>query len=92
MEDPNTAEFYKDLQKTPGQYFKENFYVTTSGMFWEPALQFVSKVLGAERILFAVDYPYESMKKAVKFLDSAQMIEKNKEMISHLNAEKLLGL
>jgi len=90
--DPASAEIYKNLQKNPSQYFKENFYVTTSGMFWQPVVQFVSSVLGSDRILFAVDYPYESSGEAVQFIESLQMDDGDKERICHLNAEKLLRL
>jgi len=90
--DPASAEFYKNLKKNPSQYFKENFYVTTSGMFWEPVLKFVCSVLGADRVLFAVDYPYESSKEATKFIESMPMNEGDKAKICHQNAEKLLGL
>jgi 5-carboxyvanillate decarboxylase len=90
--DPASAVAYKNLQKNPGQYFKEHFYVTTSGMFWEPVLQFVYSVLGSDRILFATDYPYESTKEAAQFIESVQIDDGDKERICHLNAEKLMRL
>ena len=80
------------LQRTPTQYFKDNFYITTSGMFWPPALQFANSVLGADDILFAVDYPPESNITAVQFIDAAPVSDDDKEKICHLNAEKLLDL
>ena len=80
------------IKKKPSQYFKENFYISTSGMFWQPVLQFVYSVLGAERILFAVDYPAESIIDAVKCIDSMPISDKDKEKIYYLNAEDLLGL
>jgi 2,3-dihydroxybenzoate decarboxylase len=61
-------------------------------MFWQPVLQFVSSVLGSERILFATDYPYESTKDAAQFIESVQIDDGDKELICHLNAEKLLRL
>jgi 2,3-dihydroxybenzoate decarboxylase len=79
-------------EKKPSHYFKNNFFVTTSGMSWSPALQFVSSVLGCDRILFAADYPFESMKEAVQFLDEAPISHSEKEKIYHLNTEKLLAL
>jgi 5-carboxyvanillate decarboxylase len=82
----------RKMQKTPSQYFKDNFYVTTSGMFWEPALQFVCKVLGPERVLFATDYPYEAIDEAAQFIDSARVSEEDRKKICYLNAEKLLKL
>jgi 5-carboxyvanillate decarboxylase len=80
------------LKKTPGQYFKDNFYVTTSGMFWHNALQFVLSVLGSERVLFSVDYPFESNKVAVEFIKSAPISDIDKRKICYLNAERVLRL
>jgi 2,3-dihydroxybenzoate decarboxylase len=81
-----------DLKKKPSEYFKENFYVTTSGMLWHPVLQFGLSVLGADRILFAADYPPESALEAAQFIESAPISDNDKEKICHLNAEKLLRL
>jgi 2,3-dihydroxybenzoate decarboxylase len=80
------------VQKKPGQYFADNFYVTTSGMYWQPALQLCHSALGADRILFAADYPPESSIEAVQSIASMPIEDSYKEMIYHLNAEKLLGL
>jgi len=90
--DSVSAQFYKDLQRTPSRYFKENFYVTTSGMFWPPVIHFVSSVLGADRILFAADYPFEDTTQAVKAVFEAPISDEEKKKIFHENAEKLLKL
>ena len=66
--------------------------ITTSGMFWHPALLCAYLTLGADRILFAVDYPYESNSEAVEFMETAPISDTDKEKIYHLNAEKLLAL
>lgn len=81
-----------NIKKKPSEYFKENFYVTTSGMFWEPAFQFVRSVVGVDRILFAVDYPAESNMEAVNFIESARLSKGDREKIYHGNAERLLKL
>lgn len=81
-----------DLKKKPSQYFKENFYVTTSGMYWEPVFSFVNSVLGPDRILFAADYPPESALEASQFIDSIPLNDGDKEKVFHLNAEHLLKL
>jgi 2,3-dihydroxybenzoate decarboxylase len=80
------------LKKTPSQYFMDNFYVTTSGMFWSPVLLFTCMVLGADRILFAVDYPHEANEEAVEFIEQVPICESDKEKICFRNAEKLFGL
>lgn len=90
--DPASASFYKDLRKTPAQCFKENFYVTTSGMFWQPVLQFVCSVLKEDRVMFATDYPYEATEEAVQFLETVEIDTSMRENIGYLNAEKLLKL
>lgn len=86
------APAYKELQKTPSQYFKENFLVTTSGLFSQPSLLNVYQSLGADRILFAVDYPFESNEAAVQFMKEAPISDVDKEKVFYLNAEKILSL
>jgi 5-carboxyvanillate decarboxylase len=80
------------LSKAPGEYFKKHFYVATSGQFSIPVLQLAHSVMGAERILFAVDYPPESNIDAVQFIESAPIDDDDKEKICHLNAEKLFKI
>ena len=55
----NRFEGVKKLKKKPSDYFREDIYVTTSGMAWEPAILFAQSVLGVDRVLYAMDYPYE---------------------------------
>ena len=80
------------MKKKPSEYIKENFFITTSGMFWHPSLLCAHLTLGADRILFAVDHPYESNQEGVEFMETAPMSDIDKEKIYHLNAEKLLKL
>ncbi len=82
----------EELSKKPSQYMKDNFAITTSGMCWNPALQLACSALGADNILFATDYPFESSKEAVQFIEAAPISDRDKEQICHLNAERLLGL
>jgi len=82
----------RKIKKSPGQYIRDNFYASTSGNFWHPALLCAYSALGADKILFAVDHPQEQMKEAVKFIETASIPDADKEKIFHLNAEKLLVL
>jgi 2,3-dihydroxybenzoate decarboxylase len=86
------APFPKKLKKLPGQYFRENFLVTTSGMFSQPALAMTLSVLGSDSIMFAVDYPMEETEEAVSFMNAAPISEGDKEKIYHLNAERVFSL
>lgn len=81
------------LKKKPSAYIKENFYINTSGMFFHPALICSYMALGVDHVLFATDFPSESNKLAVEFMDTAPMLsESDKEKICQLNAEKLFKL
>jgi predicted TIM-barrel fold metal-dependent hydrolase len=83
---------YPDRPKKFSQYFKENFYVSTSSQCSPTLLNFLIAELGADRILFATDYPYESLKQHVDFIDSAPISNNDRAKICHLNAEKLFKL
>lgn len=76
----------------PSEYFKRNFAITTSGVNWLPALKFCIEVLGADNILFAVDYPYQETMEAVQWLVDAPLPEADKRKIFHENAERLFRI
>ncbi len=80
------------MPRLPSEYFKENFVITTSGVTSNPALRHALDVLGPEAILFAADYPYESVEEAVEFMDNAPISEQDRRMIYQTNAERLFGL
>ena len=80
------------LKKNPGQYFKDNFVVSTSGIFSEPALMCTLSMLSADNILFAVDYPMESPDEAVRFMEEVPIGHDDKNKIYHLNAERIFSL
>jgi 5-carboxyvanillate decarboxylase len=89
----SVAPFPKKLKKLPGQYFKDNFLVTTSGMNEDPAaLIFAISTLGPDSIMFAVDYPMESAEDAVRFIDTVSISEKDREKICYHNAERVFSL
>ena len=75
-----------------GQYLRENFYVTTSGNFRTQALTDVMLEIGADRVLYSVDYPYEDMGEATDWFDHAPIAEPDRVKIAHRNAQKLFRL
>ena len=86
-------EFYAvKLAKSPSQYFKDNFVVTTSGMCAAEPLICTLDTLGADRLMFAADYPFESAEESAKFIDAAPLSEKVRADICFNNAARLLGL
>jgi predicted TIM-barrel fold metal-dependent hydrolase len=82
----------RGLRKTPLQYLKENLLVTTSGNWYEPAFQCALAALGADNILFAVDWPYEPNTAGIEFLKKISVREADREKIAHGNAERVLRM
>jgi predicted TIM-barrel fold metal-dependent hydrolase len=72
--------------------FREHFYLTTSGSFQASALACCIAELGADRIMFAVDYPYNASADGVAFIRGAPISAADKEKILHANADRLLRL
>jgi 2,3-dihydroxybenzoate decarboxylase len=88
----NYASFGKKLQKPLAQYLKDNFYISTSGNFHTPTLLNVIAEMGADRVLFAIDYPYERTDEAVAWFDNCAIGEEDRQKIGRLNALRLFRL
>lgn len=80
------------LSRTVTQTYKEHVYVSPSGMLNLPHFEFVHKVVGADRIIYAIDYPYLTMTGARRFLEELDISQDDKEKIAYRNAEKLFRL
>ncbi len=80
------------LSRTITDTYKAHVTVTPSGMLTTPHFEFIHKVLGADRIMYAVDYPYVSNTGARKFLEELSVSQDEKEKIGHGNAERVLGV
>ena len=80
------------LKKKPSDYLKENFYITNSGMAWQPAIKFTQETLGVDRVLYAMDYPYQYSADEVVALDGMEMSAANKKAFFQTNAEKVFKL
>lgn len=74
------------------EYLRDIFYVTTSGNFHTASLIGVILQLGADRVLFAVDYPFEQTRDAVEWFDTLPISEADKEKIGRTNAARLFGV
>jgi 2,3-dihydroxybenzoate decarboxylase len=76
----------------PSHYLRRNLYVTTSGAASAAPLLCSILALGADHILFATDYPFESIGVACDFIENAPLSEADREKICFRNAESLLKL
>jgi uncharacterized protein len=81
-----------ELSRSITETYKSHVYVTPSGMLNVPHFQFINQVLGVDRILHSVDYPYLTLTGARDFLEGLPIDQRDKEKIAHGNAEALLGL
>jgi 2,3-dihydroxybenzoate decarboxylase len=82
----------KPLKKKVSDYMRENVYVTTSGMAWEPAISYCQKVLGMERVLYAMDYPYQYEADEVRTSDKLPLSAEDKKRFFQGNAETVFRL
>ena len=85
-------EIGNSIKKRPSEYIRENMVITTSGMSWGPLLLFSHSVLGAENILFAVDYPFGDYARDSAWMDAISLPQADKEMIYSRNAERVFSL
>jgi 2,3-dihydroxybenzoate decarboxylase len=80
------------LQRTLSEYMRENVYVTTSGMAWAPVITFVQSVLGMDRVLYAMDYPYQFEPDEVTTTDNLPISDADKKQLFQTNAERVFRL
>jgi gamma-resorcylate decarboxylase len=73
-------------------YFQHNFHITTSGNFRTQSLIDAMLELGADRILFSTDWPFENVSDAAQWFDHASISEADRLKIGRLNAQRLFGL
>lgn len=86
-------EVMKPLKKgTVSDYLRGHFHVTNSGMAWEPAIRFAQEIMGEDRVLYAMDYPYQCPVEEVIALDAMDMPLARKRKFFQTNAERLFGL
>jgi len=82
----------RPLEARPSDYLRRNVWVTTSGMAWAPAIMFSRDVLGADRVLYAMDYPYQYVAAEVTVHDDLPLTPDEKKALFQTNAEHVFGL
>jgi predicted TIM-barrel fold metal-dependent hydrolase len=79
-------------KKRISEYFCANFHITTSGNFHTQALIDSMLVLGADRIMFSTDWPFENIDHAARWFDVCPIGENDRLKIGRTNAMKLFKL
>src|SRR5271169_777606 len=75
-----------------GHYFRKHFHCTTSGNFHTPSMLNAMTEMGAERVMFSVDWPFEDIGEGAAWFDNAAMSESDRQRIGRNNAISLFKL
>lgn len=80
------------IKQMPSECFLENFVVTTSGFNWGPSLMLAMQTLGPDRILFAIDYPFEDSDINIRPVEEAPISAIDRDKIFRANAQRVFKL
>jgi len=79
-------------KKGVAEYFRKHFHLTTSGNFHTPSMVNVMTEMGADRVMFSVDWPFEDVGEGARWFDKAEISEPDRQKIGRTNAIKLFKL
>ncbi len=80
------------IKRPPSAYLGTNVVFTNSGVFSPATLLGAVLEVGADAVMFSVDYPYESSYEAVAGFERTTLPDVDREKVAHGNAERLLRI
>ena len=80
------------LAQPPSFYIKRNIAVTTSGVCSDISLRCALDAMGAYRVMFSVDYPFEKPELAARFIREARVSEAERTHVASENARRILRI
>ncbi|MFH8533499.1 amidohydrolase family protein [Streptomyces tendae] len=82
-----------NLQRPVAEYFRTNIFITPGGIPSHTYLRWSLETVGAERIMYASDYPFNRERdgSARRFLDTAPISDTHRENIAHRTWERLVA-
>jgi 5-carboxyvanillate decarboxylase len=80
------------LKRKASEYLRDNFYYTTSGMAWTPPIRYVQQVMGVDRLMYAMDYPYQFVPEEVNVTDALPIGYEDLKAFYQTNAERVFKL
>ena len=82
----------KTLQRAVADYARQNLYVAPSGIYVQAYLDECVRVMGIDRILFALDYPFIDAPDggSRKFLTESSLSVEDQEKVAHGNWKRLV--
>lgn len=82
----------KNLKRSVAETFLQQVHVTTSGYFTRPPFDCCRAVVGLDRMMYSVDYPFSPNTRGKEFLASLELSDQEMAQLAAGNAEKLLRL
>ena len=82
----------RTLPSPPSHYIRRNIAVTTSGMCSDQSLRCCLDAMGAENVMFSIDYPFEKTDLAARFIETANITEAERTQVASANATRILHL
>ena len=79
-------------KKKISEYFEQNVYITTAGNCRTQSLIACILEIGADRILFSTDYPFEQVREAAEWFDGVSISAADRLKIGRLNALSLFKI
>jgi uncharacterized protein len=80
------------LKRSVTQTLLDQVHITTSGYFTRPPFECCREVVGLERMMYSVDYPFSANTKGKEFLASLELSEAEMDALKGGNAAKVLGV
>jgi predicted TIM-barrel fold metal-dependent hydrolase len=80
------------LERAPSDYYRQQVWITPSGMYNQNQLKYMTAELGADRIVYSEDFPYVVRDDVSTFLEQAGLSEVDTHAIAHANAGALLRI
>jgi predicted TIM-barrel fold metal-dependent hydrolase len=79
-------------RRSVAEVMKDQVWVTTSGYFTRPPFECCREVLGLEKMMYSVDYPFSANTRGRDFLAGLTLSESEMAALVHGNAERVLAL
>ena len=82
----------KPLQHDLFHYMRNNVLATNSGMAFDPAIKLMIEVMGEDRVMYAMDYPYQYVPEEVRGWTTSTFRREQKKKFFQTNAERWFKL
>lgn len=80
------------LKRPPSAYIGSNIVITTSGVCSGATVAGAVAEMGADAVMFSIDYPYESTEAAAAFIEAAPLSDADRRLVAFENARRLFKL